>query len=148
MKFLPFLILFFLAPYEIFPQDSSSVVYSIKGWNYGPGGATFQRSVLILNRDSTYLEINESYLSRKFYKKNFPLSLHENHGHYNISADSLILVNKKYPNRVPDKFIIKSNRRIKLYHEDLKYEAPKSWKRILTPKYGNLKIKKKSTNNI
>ncbi|MBW8199864.1 hypothetical protein [Flagellimonas abyssi] len=141
MKYFFLSTLFFLVSIEIFSQDSFSLGYSIKGWSYGSAGALFQRSVLILERDSTYVDINESYLTRKLYKKNLPWRVVKTFGVYSIVGDTLILKEKDNPAKKPEVFIIKSNRRIKYYDSTLETEYPKSWKKILSPKFGNLRIK-------
>ncbi len=141
MRYFCLSVFFILVSTEIFSQDSFSLGYSNKGWNYGSAGAMFQRSVLVLNRDSTYLEIHESYLTRKLYKKNLPWDLKRTFGEFKVTGDTLILKDKDNPSRIPEIFIIKSNRRIKHFDSDLKTEYPKSWKKILSPKLGDLRIK-------
>lgn len=141
MKYFCLSVLLILVSTEIFSQDSFSLGYSAKGWNYGSAGAMFQRSVLILNRDSTYVEINESYLTRKLFKKNLPWELKRTFGEFKVTGDTLILKDKDNPSKIPEIFIIKSNRRIKYFNSDLKTEYPKSWKKILSPKLGDLRIK-------
>ncbi|MEO9511715.1 MAG: hypothetical protein ABJN84_18270 [Flavobacteriaceae bacterium] len=141
MKYFCLSAIFILVSTKIFSQDSFSLGYSTKGWNYGSAGAMFQRSVLILNRDSTYVEINESYLTRKLYKKNLPWELKRTYGEFKVVGDSLILKDKDSPTKISEIFIIKSNRRIKYFDSGLKTEYPKSWKKILSPKLGDLRIK-------
>ena len=123
-----------------FAQSSSSLAFSVKGRSE----LYFQRTVLVLNLDSTFLEINESYLSRKLYRKHLPFSQRANSGKFQLVKDTLILFSELFPNRLPEKFIIKSSNCIKYYDEQLKWEAPKCWRRILSPKIRGLKLKKSS----
>ncbi|MGX1931216.1 hypothetical protein [Flagellimonas sp. 2504JD4-2] len=132
---------FILGTLGSYSQDAFSIVYSSKGWNNGTAGRTFQRGVLIINRDSTFLELRETYLSKRFFKKNIPFKVKENYGRYSVIGDTLILQSEKEPNHVPDKFIVKNNRRINFFHVDIQATGPKSWKKILAPRFGDLKLK-------
>ncbi|WP_299535502.1 hypothetical protein [Ulvibacterium sp.] len=133
--------IFILGTLSSYSQDAFSVAYSSKGWSNGSAGRTFQRGVLILNRDSTFLERREMYLDKRFFKKSIPFVVEENYGSYRVMGDTLILQSEKEPNHVPDKFVVKNNRKIYFFHDGLEITSPKSWKKILSPKFGDLKIK-------
>lgn len=110
MKKIILLCLFYV---ETFYGQKKDIIYRIAGDFKDAAGYSYNVNVLKLHEDNTYSFIEQEYYSKSLAKKNIPSRFLKTKGNWNISNDTLKLINNE--NKTEKFFIRKKSFLIYLF---------------------------------